>query len=183
MNKGWRQSLAVWVLASLWLLTTPLAVIIAATAFVNPHLKMEREKIKWGKKMPWNTKLSTHIYWLGSFHLTGRSSTNAVSLFLFPLTLVHRWCQICQKAGLIEKSLLLFVFSTSSEIQIKLKMNVSLGWCVRALLRMPTACEANTYCATLVRSFGIFSRHCISFKPRFSLTDTNISYINVLTLN
>lgn len=79
----------------------------------------------------------------------------------------------------MEKSLLLFVFPTSSEIQIKLKMNVSLGWCVR----MPTACETNTYCAALVRAFGIFSRHCISFKPQLSLTETNISYINLLTLN
>lgn len=83
----------------------------------------------------------------------------------------------------MEKSLLLFVFPTSSEIQIKLKMNVSLGWCVRALLRMPTACETNTYCATLDHAFGIFSRHCISFKPRLSFTETNISYINLLTLN
>lgn len=33
--------------ASLWLLTTPLAVIVAATAFTNPHFKMEREKVQW----------------------------------------------------------------------------------------------------------------------------------------
>lgn len=33
--------------ASLWLLTTPLAVIVAATAFTNPRLKMEREKVQW----------------------------------------------------------------------------------------------------------------------------------------
>lgn len=95
MTKGRRQMMAEWVPAFPWLLTAPFGAIVAATAFIIPCIIIEKRYS--GDKTAVKEKLTTNIYWFGSFHSRRQSSPNAVSSFLFPLILVHHWCQFFQE--------------------------------------------------------------------------------------
>lgn len=98
-------------------LTTPLR-------NITPHLKMEREKVKWRENLPQTTKLHTHKQWFVSFHQWGdpAQTLSLFSSFLSYLLIGGAWFVLAffRKPYLIVKSLLLFIFTTSSEIQIKL---------------------------------------------------------------
>lgn len=133
VTKGQRQVLAAWVPAFPWLLTAPFGAIIAATAFITPCPKIEKRYN--GDKTAVKQKINYKYILVCLLSLKKTIQPKCCLFFPLPSHTCSSLVPNFSGRRLIDKSLLLFIFTTSSEMQTKLKMSVSVNSCMGTVVR------------------------------------------------